>query len=84
MESIRECVINIIKMITKKQSDDLLKMVDDNLMGLKMNMAPIELVYLFDKLESNFGVHFSSDDLDNKDFYSINTITRKICDYKGI
>lgn len=81
MESIREKVIDAITIVTGKKSADLSQMIDDNLMGTKMNLTPLELIYLFEKLEIDFSVKFTVEDLDNKDFYTINAITKRICDY---
>lgn len=84
MESIREKVIDAITIVTGKKSVDLSQMIDDNLMGTKMNLTPLELIYLFEKLEIDFSVKFTVEDLDNKDFYTINAITTRICDYASV
>lgn len=81
MESIREKVIDAITIVTGKKSDDLSKMIDDNLIGIKMNLTPLELIYLFEKLEIDFNVKFTVEDLDNRDFYTISAITKRIFDY---
>ena len=77
MESIKEKVIEAIKMVNKRNID-FSQMTDENLMGTKINMSPIELVYFFEKIENDYNIKFNVEDFDNKDFYCINTIAKKI------